>query len=77
MNGLKEIGNQPDRHALQLDLQQNKDYNLFSSANKMIEDVGNVELFKLFEKDPLDAVHSMLIIMERRHRLLHMRAFLA
>ena len=49
---VKKIENQPDRHALQLDLQQNKDYNLFSSANKMIEDVGNVELFKLFERDP-------------------------
>ena len=53
MNGLKEIGNHPDRHALQLDLQQNKAYNPFNATgNKMIEDVGNVELFKLFERDP-------------------------
>ena len=43
----------PHRHALQLDLQQNKAYNPFSAtAKKMIKDVGNVELFELFETDP-------------------------
>ena len=39
----------------------------------MIQDVGNIELCEL----PKNAVHSMPIIMEHRHRLLHMRAFLA
>ena len=50
---VKKIENYPDRHALQLDLQQNKAYNPFSAtAKKMIMDVGNEELFELFETDP-------------------------
>ena len=49
---VQKIENHPDRHALQLDLQQNKAYNPFSAtAKKMIKDVGNVELFELFETD--------------------------
>ena len=49
----KKIENHPDRHVLQLDLQQNKAYNPFSAtAKKVIKDVGNVELFELFETDP-------------------------
>ena len=50
---VKKIENHPYRHALQLDLQQNKGYNPFSTTSKkMIQDVGNVELFELFETDP-------------------------
>ena len=50
---VKKIENHPDRHALQQDLQQNKAYNPFSAKSKqMIQDVGNVELFELFETDP-------------------------
>ena len=50
---VKKIQNHPDRDALQLDLQQNKAYNPFSATSKkMIKDVGNVELFELFETDP-------------------------
>ena len=50
---VKKIKNHPDRLALQLDLQQNKAYNPFSATSKkMIQDVGNVELFELFETDP-------------------------
>ena len=50
---VKKIENHPDRHALQLDPQQNKAYNPFSTTTKkMIKDVGNVELFELFETDP-------------------------
>ena len=49
---VKKIENHPDRHALQQDLQQNKAYNPFSAKSKrMIQDVGNVELFELFETD--------------------------
>ena len=49
----KKIENNPDRHALQRDLQQNKAYNPLSPESKrMIQDVGNVELFQLFETDP-------------------------
>ena len=50
---VKKIENHPHRHALQLDLQQNKAYNPFTTTTKqMIQDVGNVELFELFETDP-------------------------
>ena len=50
---LVKIENHPDRHALQRDPQQNKAYNPFSTTRKkMIQDVGNVELFELFETDP-------------------------
>ena len=50
---VKKIENHPHRHALQRDLQQNKAYNPFSAKSKrMIQDVGNVELFELFETDP-------------------------
>ena len=47
------IENHPHRHSLQRDLQQNKAYNPFSTTTKqMIQEVGNVELFELFETDP-------------------------
>ena len=50
---VQKIENHPRRHALQRDPQQNKVYNPFSAtAKKMIKDVGNVELFELFETDP-------------------------
>ena len=50
---VKKIENHPHRHALQLDLQQNKAYNPFSAKSKqMIQDMGKVELFELFETDP-------------------------
>ena len=49
---VKKIENHLVRHALQHDLQQNKAYNPFSAKSKqMIQDVGNVELFELFETD--------------------------
>ena len=49
---VKKIENHPHRHALQQDLQQNKACNPFSAKSKqMIQDVGNVELFDLFETD--------------------------
>ena len=50
---VKKIENHPHRHALQLDLQQNKAHNPFSTMTKqMIQDVGDEELFELFETDP-------------------------
>ena len=50
---VKKIENHPHRHALQRDLQQNKAYNPFSTTTeKMIQEVGNVELFELIETDP-------------------------
>ena len=50
---VKKIENHPHRQSLQRDLQQNKAYYPFSTTSKkMIQDVGNVELFELFETDP-------------------------
>ena len=50
---VKKIENHPDRHPLQQDLRQNQAYNPFSPESKrMIQDVGNVELFELLETDP-------------------------
>ena len=50
---VKKIENHPHRHPPQHDLQQNKASNPFSTTRKqMIQDVGNVELFELFETDP-------------------------
>ena len=75
---IQKIETHPDRHALQQDLRQNQAYNPFSpESKKMIQDVGNIELCELLETEPKNAVHSMPIILEHRHRLLHMRAFLA
>ena len=50
---IQKIENHPDRHALQQDLRQNQAHNPFSPESKrMIQDVGNVELFELLETDP-------------------------
>ena len=50
---VQKIENHPDRHPLQQDLRQNNAYNPFSAESKrMIQDVGNVELFELIETDP-------------------------
>ena len=50
---VKKIENRPHRHALHRDPQQNKTYNPFNTTTKkMIQDVGNVDLFELFETDP-------------------------
>ena len=49
---VKKIENHSHRHALQRDPQQNEAHNPFSTTTKQrIQDVGNVELFELFETD--------------------------
>ena len=74
---VKKIENHPHRQALQDDLQQNNAFNPFSEkSKKMIKDMGNVELFELFETDPETQRKECPFILERRHRLLHMRASL-
>ena len=50
---VKKIENHLPRQDLQADSQQNNAYNPFSEkSKKMIKDMGNVELFELFETDP-------------------------
>ena len=47
------IENHPHRQSLQRDLQQNQAHNLFCpEPKKMVQDMGNIELFELFETDP-------------------------
>ena len=49
---VKKIENHPHRQSLQRGLQQNNACNPFSEkSKKMIKDMGNVELFELFETD--------------------------
>ena len=49
----KKIENHPHRQSLQRDLQQNNAHNPFSEKSKKTnKDMGNVELFELFETDP-------------------------
>ena len=50
---IQKIENHPDRHALQQDLRQNQAFYPFSpESKKMIQEVGNIELFELLETDP-------------------------
>ena len=50
---VQKIENHPHRQFFQRDQQQNKAFNPFSTTSKkMIQDVGNVEVFELFETDP-------------------------
>ena len=50
---IQKIENHPDRHALQQDRRQNRACNPFSpESKKMIQEVGNIELFELLETDP-------------------------
>ena len=50
---VKQSENHPHRQDLQRDLQHNNACNPFSEkCKKMIKDMGNVELFELFETDP-------------------------
>ena len=59
-------------------LRQNQSFNPFSPESKdMIHEVGNIELCELLEDGTQSTVQGMLIILGRRHRLLHVRALLA
>ena len=50
---VKQIENLPHRQDLQTDLQQNNAYKLLTEkSKKMIQDMGNVELFELCETNP-------------------------
>ena len=54
------------RQALQADLQQSNVYNPFSAkSNKIIRDMGNIELFELCS--------GMFSLLESRNRLMHLR----
>ena len=59
----------------QRDLQQNNVYNPFSEkSKKMIKESGNVELFWIVRDRTWNAMQRVLIVLEFRHHLLHLRA---
>ena len=50
---IQKIENQPNRHALQSDLQQRQQFNPFSKESKdIIREVGNIELCELLDVEP-------------------------
>ena len=52
-NLIQTIENHPQRHALQRDLQQSRQFNPFSQESKdMIHEVGNIELCELLDMEP-------------------------
>ena len=59
---VKKIENPPHREALHADLQQNNVYNPFSKkSTEMIRELGNVELFELYEAIPeVQCSHCLL-----------------
>ena len=75
---IQKIENHLDRHALQQDLRQIKQItHLVQNQRKMIQDVGNIGLCELLETEPKTQCTACLSYLKHRHRLLHMRAFLA
>ena len=77
-NLIQKIENHPHRRALQSDLQQHRQFNLFSKESRdVIKAAGNIELCELLDVETQGTVQSMAVVLGRRHRLLHMRALLA
>ena len=75
-NLIHKIENHPQRHALQSDLQQHRQFNPFSKESRdVIKAAGNTELCELLDVEP--TVQSMSVVLGRRHLLLHVRALLA
>ena len=75
-NLIQKIENHPYRHALQSDLQQHRQFNPFSKeSQEVIEAAGNIEICELLDVQP-KAPQSMLVVLGRRHRLLHVRSLL-
>ena len=77
-NLIQKIENHPQRHALQSDLQQHRQFNPFSKESRdVIKAAGNTELCELLDVEPQSTVQSMSVVLGRRHRLLHVRSPLA
>ena len=73
---IQKIENHPDRHALQQVLRQIQAHEpLNSKSKKKIMEVRNIELFELLDTGPKNAVLSVPITLEYRHRPLHVRAY--
>ena len=71
-NLIQKIENHPHRHALQSDLQQHRQFNLFSKESQdVIKAAGNIEVC-----GTQSTVQSVSGVLGRRHRLLHVRSLL-
>ena len=74
---VKKSESHPHRKDLQAELQQSNAYNPFSEkSKKMIQNMGNVELFELCETIPKVQCSECLSLLESRHRSLHLWASL-
>ena len=74
---IQKIENHPSRHALQQDLRQNQAYNPTRSVWSQTNDSGRRQRRSgwIVRDGHQESVQSMLVILEWRHRLLHIRAF--
>ena len=77
-NWFRKLRNTQTDHALQQDLQQNQAFYTFSSSVKENDSGGGQHRIVWIARDgSQNAMQSMPIILECRHRLSHVRAFLA
>ena len=77
-NLIQKVENHPQRHALQSDLQQHRQFNPFiKESQDVIKAAGNTEPCELLDVEPKAQCKVCLSYWGRRHRLLHVRAFLA
>ena len=77
-NLIQQIENHPQRKALQSDLQQHRAFNPFSEESKdAIKAAGNTELCEIVdvEAEMQQIMQSMLDLLGRWHRLLHVWTF--
>ena len=76
-NLIQKIENHPQRHALQSDLQQHRQFNPFSKESQdAMMAAGNTELCDIVDVEPKAQCKSMSVVLGRRHRLLHVRSLL-
>ena len=76
-NLIKKIENNPQRQALQSDLQQHRAFDPFSKESRGREKAaGKTELCELLDVEPKNTMQSMLGVLGRWHRLLQERALL-
>ena len=73
---IQKIENHPNRHALQQGLRQNQSFNPLSRIKTHDSGCWGHRIMWIARDGPHNPVQSMPIIMEWRHRLLHMRASL-
>ena len=78
-NLIQKIENHPQRQALQNDLQQHRQFNLFSKeSQEVITAAGNIELCELLDMyGTQSTVQSMFVVLKRRHCLQNVRTLFA